>query len=251
MAYSHLLENPEDFFIRRHGPGIQLNRPKKDSLILGSALRLTNLMQLPIHIYFLDYDSNIQNLNEITLKNCGFDSLRSVVGKNISINSKKETAVFSMHHDQEVLRLQQMIIKEQNYERLDDFYFQTVSFKFPWYDEDNHILGLFGCSIVLNNNTNSIGLVESLNALTQTGLFGSTSPSVPGTKLPGLIFENTYLSQRESECVYYLKLGNTTKMITQILNISSRTVEQYLENAKIKLRVSNKAELLDKIYIGN
>lgn len=56
-----------------------------------------------------------------------------------------------------------------------------------------------------------------------------------------------YLSKRESECAYFLLRGNTIKGIAQILTLSPRTVEHYLENVKIKLNVSNKASLIQKI----
>jgi DNA-binding CsgD family transcriptional regulator len=55
-----------------------------------------------------------------------------------------------------------------------------------------------------------------------------------------------HLSKRESECLHYLVQGKTAKQTAQILSISHRTVETYIENLKLKLKCKNKAELMVK-----
>lgn len=52
------------------------------------------------------------------------------------------------------------------------------------------------------------------------------------------------LSKREKECLYLLSKGLTDKKIAKQLVISPRTVETYLCNAKCKLEVSTRAELI-------
>lgn len=60
-------------------------------------------------------------------------------------------------------------------------------------------------------------------------------------------FAGVKISQRELDCIVYL-LDNKTAAETAILmNVSRRTVEQYLENIKIKLDCSTKSELYTKL----
>lgn len=57
--------------------------------------------------------------------------------------------------------------------------------------------------------------------------------------------DEIYFSKRETECLYFLSKGNTIKEIAKTLTLSPRTVEVYIENAKIKTRLKSKKELLE------
>jgi DNA-binding CsgD family transcriptional regulator len=61
-------------------------------------------------------------------------------------------------------------------------------------------------------------------------------------------FSNFSLSKRELETLALTLRGRSAAEISSILNISSKTVESYLENAKHKFRCANRAELFDKCY---
>lgn len=52
------------------------------------------------------------------------------------------------------------------------------------------------------------------------------------------------LSQRELECLFLQLRGKTVKQIAEILALSKRTIESYIDNIKSKLGCLNKAELL-------
>lgn len=56
-------------------------------------------------------------------------------------------------------------------------------------------------------------------------------------------------TQRESECIHYLRQGNSAKQTANILSISARTVEFHLNNARIKAQCRSKLELLAKVFI--
>jgi DNA-binding CsgD family transcriptional regulator len=51
-------------------------------------------------------------------------------------------------------------------------------------------------------------------------------------------------SRRERECLYYLSRAKTAKEISRILNVSTRTIEHYIENIKIKTGISTRTELI-------
>jgi len=54
------------------------------------------------------------------------------------------------------------------------------------------------------------------------------------------------LTTRESECLFYLLRGMTTKRIGDILKISPRTVEKFIYKIKEKLGCNFKSELIEK-----
>lgn len=54
----------------------------------------------------------------------------------------------------------------------------------------------------------------------------------------------SYLSNREVQCLHYLAQGKTSKEIGAILSLSSRTVESYLEHLKNKLNCAHKSQLI-------
>lgn len=71
--------------------------------------------------------------------------------------------------------------------------------------------------------------------------------NIPQTRLElGHVFENAYLTKRETEVLRYVILGYTAKRVAIILNISYRTVETYIENIKFKLRCNSKGEIIEK-----
>lgn len=53
------------------------------------------------------------------------------------------------------------------------------------------------------------------------------------------------ISKRELDCIFYLLRGNSMKMIAKILNLSPRTVESYLEQVRIKLKCTNRSDLIE------
>lgn len=59
---------------------------------------------------------------------------------------------------------------------------------------------------------------------------------------------NIKISRREFECLYYLVRGKTMKGIAREMGGSPRTVEEHINQLKLKLNCTTKYELLDKIW---
>lgn len=55
-----------------------------------------------------------------------------------------------------------------------------------------------------------------------------------------------YLTKREAECFYLLSRFSTVKKIAQILALSPRTVESYINQIKTKMCILYKSELIEK-----
>lgn len=66
------------------------------------------------------------------------------------------------------------------------------------------------------------------------------------------MLDNNYdeidLSQRQSECLFFLLRGKSAKSIAKLLNISYRTVESYIEDIKYRLACSSKSEIIEKAW---
>lgn len=61
----------------------------------------------------------------------------------------------------------------------------------------------------------------------------------------GSIPQEQLLSKRELELLFYYVRGKTSKTIAKILNLSYRTVENYIDNIKNKLDLGSKEDLIE------
>ena len=59
--------------------------------------------------------------------------------------------------------------------------------------------------------------------------------------------DNKSLTDRQIECCRLLLNGKTAKETAGMLELSTRTVEYYLNNVKVKMNCKNKAELIAKL----
>lgn len=66
-------------------------------------------------------------------------------------------------------------------------------------------------------------------------------------QLKPLTIKNTSFTSREIDCIQYTIQGKSAKQIASLLNLSTRTVENYIENIKNKMRVHTKYELIAKL----
>lgn len=55
---------------------------------------------------------------------------------------------------------------------------------------------------------------------------------------------NIKFTEREMECLYFIIRGKSAKVIADLLCVSRRTVEDYVNKLKIKFSVKNKYELI-------
>lgn len=236
----------DELLVYRFGHGIKLLRPdlvsKQKPINLDRSTQHTvgSMLKLPICCYFDDLDITIQRTNEYNAEACGYDSAQEGVGKKLFDIFDDGAANLIFKKDTEMLQANRMHLAEETALCKDDIQYQALSVKFPWYGDDNHIVGMMGFSIVLGKQP----LAESLSQISQLGLLNNTSSSI----LPGLEINNQYLSKRESECLRLTVRGKSAKQIAAELEISRRTVEEYLNNIKLKFGVFSKSELIDKVF---
>lgn len=200
---------------------------------------VSRVLDLPFNFYFLNTQGQTVMMNQESALACGFSSAKDSVGKSLYDVSLPESAKSLIDNCTHVMEAEVVeIFNEQNIKK-DGTNLSFLSIKSPWYDMDNHIIGVFGCSIVLGQHD----LATSLASVICLGLFDSEK--FAGTKTPPIRNLSVNLSKREIECLQLAIKGYTAKKIAKTLGISHRTVEEYLLNIRVKTGAGSKAELIE------
>lgn len=226
-----IIDTSHELQISRYANGIKLIRPRPNH---KSELTIANVLKLPFAVY-LNSDHNIVNCNEICAELSGFVSARDSIGKKWFKCYEPSTIKPSLINEQDVIKNNKYKIIDDILIRKDSTNVHALSIKMPWYNDKDKIIGLFGYSVFLGRHS----LSESLSLMSKLGLLFSnqTMSSV-----------EIYFSPREKEILYHVVRGKTAKEIGDILAISNRTVEHYIESAKGKTQSANKSELIDKVF---
>lgn len=241
----NLLNNiDQDLILTPYRQGIQLTRPASINKLGPQQTRLAQVLDLPINIYFLDVNSVILKMNDTCAKVSEAASTNDLIGKTVFDISPFENAKQITDTDYQVVRQNTCRISEENMllikQGLDK---NCLSFKMPWYDQENKIVGVFGYSIYFEIHP----LAESLSKIANLGLlkpFGNINTQFFSNEF---YHREIYFSKRERECIHYLLRGKSAKGIARILNLSARTIEFYTRNIKKKLGATTRAELIDKL----
>lgn len=203
-------------------------------------------LHLPMSVYFLNPESDIQILNQNAADCCGFSSIKGALGKSILATIEEKSATSAMMVNHRVAMEKRMYVHEQQYERLDSINFIALSFRYPWYNLQGDIIGVFGFSLVLDE-LNSYSMSQAIITIANMGLLTSSAPQL---LMPGKYINNVYLSNREAECLNLNMKGYSAKKIANYLQISQRTVESHMEHIKRKFKVRSKAELIGKLNLS-
>lgn len=233
-----------ELIIKRRGQGVELVAPVSRLQLMSSSI--ASMMKLPVNLYFMDTDSITKKMNDSAAQTCGYLSAQDAIGKSVRAVSRRDTASAILSNDREVVATKNLSITMESYTRLDDQDLIAISFKFPWFSNDD-LIGIFGCSILLGYE-HSPSLVHALGLLMQTGLLASpTTESELTSRLRAWEFEGIYFDQRDTDIMYLLVRGQTAKNIARALGLSHRTIEHRLEMIKQKLSVSSKSALIERI----
>lgn len=266
MKKHDVFDVSEELFVQRWKNGVRLIRPEhinystlKSTNGVQTALpTVSNLFAMPFGAYFLNTQHTIRNVSETTAHRCGYDSEKDMIGTSAFDCFKKESAEFIIKHDKAVFSSQSIVFQDEYILRSDGQLMRGVAIKFPLFDVDEKIVGIFGCTIFQEF------LSESFPCLLNTGLLANTSSlemmsndaSVDGylkdncqeiQAIKNKLTEKTrqFISLRESECLFHLIRGKSARETGYALNLSQRTVEFYLNSLKDKLNCRKKSELIE------
>jgi DNA-binding CsgD family transcriptional regulator len=198
---------------------------------------LESILKFDFAVFFENTDHITCYCNEVTANAYNFDSVSHCIGKSWVTNFTKLNLKKVLTSDQNIVRQNSRVIENNSYIRKNGTSCETLSIRMPWYNEDNKVIGLFGCSILLGVQP----LANSLSEVSRLGLLNC----VPDSIISGIEINNQYLSKRELECLHLAIRGKSARQAAIELGISQRTVEEYLNNIKLKMRVKSKSEMID------
>lgn len=203
-------------------------------------------MKLPLCLYFLDINHYGQACNEMNLNTCRYQSIKDYLNNTIHKVATQQSAKISIQHDLDVFKTNKMKIIEKDLSFHDGSHINSIAIKVPWYNSNNEIHGIFGCTFQIGGK-DAPSLASSLSAVAEIGLL-NTMPTLRSTNqiTPGLQVGDVYLSKRELECLRHFARGKSVKATAALLKISPYTVGHYLQSIKFKMGVTYKNDLIDK-----
>ncbi|KTD82220.1 helix-turn-helix transcriptional regulator [Legionella waltersii] len=200
---------------------------------------LSLLDHLPGYIGWKNLNRQYIGANKALLKFKGFGDLEELAGKTdeeLSPGSIEENKIY-----------QQQDLRVFNGEKITTVHLDSKSSevflleKIPLTDPNNSVKGLiYSCRPCRHKS----GIYNALRQFDEQLLLNSHHYTLSDN-------ENTYeLTQRECECVFLLTRGKSAKEIGELLSLSKRTIESYIENIKNKMDCKNKAEILVKAVLN-
>lgn len=204
------------------------------NLLASCSIHFEDLLNLQCHVYWKDKDGVYKGYNN-AFKSFGYNSPNDVIGKKDSdIFSPQIASTYIKNDAQIFLTKSSMIFREPGILK-GNFNIIFLSHKMPLYDANHNINGLLGLSFI-QDNIPQILQIKCLSCPQFSDICLSCNKrDTIHCPLP---------SDKEKECLEYLCQGLTLKMIAKKLNISPKTVETYIERAKVKFGCHNKAQLI-------
>lgn len=258
MTYrNHFLDTSQELLVQRRRNGILLVKPNNQNQVLPS---IRDLFNMPFNVYFYNARNLYQDMNEANANIVGLTSAEEGIGKSLFQLTTKKHALFAINNNNKAMHNNAInIVEEQAIIKKTEKYISCISIKFPWYNETGKIIGVFGCSILLDQHA-PISLAKSFSKLMQTGLLANEnfvtvsqfSPSLQDN-IPFEVIQKLSMrtqqnfSKREMECLFYLMQGKSARETGRLLQISQRTVETHLEWLKEKLHCRKKSEIIETI----
>ena len=241
MRTSHI---SDELLISRHINGIKLISPDDRTNSGGKLLSIYDVNSLPFAVYLYNTENTFLESNDNNSMTIGFESRKDAIGHSVArISDNQEQVRKIFINNDKVIRTGNLNIVDERVDIKNQKCVHCLSFKLPWYNDINKIIGIFGCSIWIHNNelsniTNELGVILNNFMISQ----------IPVKELiPGKEIANKYFSARETEILRWIIRGKTIRDISVILGLSYKTVESYYENIKNKAGVCKKSHLIEKI----
>ena len=108
----------------------------------------------------------------------------------------------------------------------------------PILDENDIVQGIFAYCFDLTT------AINKLSNLSGAELWANDDKLITNKANIGHKYKKIDITERQAECLFFLLRGKTAKEIAKFLNISPRTVEDYIEMLKLKFSCQTKNELV-------
>lgn len=194
-------------------------------------MKFENEINHPFVLFYKDLKGVYQLNNETHNSVTGFCESKDIIGLTDYDLVWSDSAPFFRKNDQKVITtgtpgifLESGFIKDKKKVNF-------LSAKKPLKTRSNKISGILGLGIIFTHDQS----VE---------LFSRLLLQPPKNFVLDVNTDNSCLSQRQLDCLYYLVLGMTQKEIAKQMKLSPKTVEHYLDVIKTKLYCGSRRELI-------
>lgn len=235
-------DTSKELMVLPYHNGVKLSKSLKE-IPSQTLLTIEDVLNFPCNVYFLNTDSAILNINQHSAKLCGFESIHDAIGKSVFDVLHRDSAQSITNVDKYVASNRCTKIHDDLMIRSDSYTEEYLTIKSPVYNENDQIIGIFGCSIAINKQplAESLSVITDLNLLKSPGMQNKNGViSHAGDHINGI-----YYSYREIQILNYSSKGRTAREIATILKLSHRTVENYLSRIKDKLGASKKSHMIE------
>lgn len=199
--------------------------------------------QMPGMFAVLDLDCKFLFFNKTTIQWTGFKSLESLIGLSYADMPCRvaEQHAILVQHDHQVIQTDGPVSVMGYYCYANNERRVVLGEKYPFRDETGKMIA----TVAQFQNITHHNIIAKLFDI---GLVAHKIQTI--TDQPSYTLADHYpelpLSERQSECLFHLIRGKTSKEIARILALSFRTIEHYIDQIKIKLNCDNKAALIEK-----
>lgn len=232
-----------------------LHLEEDDYIPLASFLNIID--SLPGMIYWKSTKNILLGCNNVTARLAGLKTKAEIVGKtDFELCWYNQAKIFK-ENDEKAMDTHNSIAIHENSQIITGNILSFQVVKSPIWDRKGNIAGVIGNSLNLLELKKFKSIFDENNKKEKFFQL-STMDNIKyfleckNDKFIIKKSENKYvsLSEREIQCLYSLFLGYTTKETAKVLKISFRTVENYLNNAKIKLGYKKRSEII-RIFLEN
>ena len=175
MKPKQVFDTSQELLVQRYKHGIHLVRPDARAEN-NSHQSISALYNLPITAYFFDREHAVTDVNNAALEIIGVHSISTLQGKTLEKFCGRTLNKLVIENNNTVIQSKSLKIIEESGTIMDDVTVHTISFKLPWYYENN-LLGLFGCSIPINAESMSRLPAHSLHYYRQDYSMSRFRPS--------------------------------------------------------------------------
>ncbi len=243
---SQAIDFSHEILITRHLNGVKFVRPEQAEIYNADRelLTLGELAGMPYNVFFYDPDYYVLETNETCAVNCGFDSRVDALGVNVrEMCENPDEGLHVIDNNNRALHGEELVIADEQLNLWNSKFTHTISFKFPWYGNDDAVIGVFGCAVMVNER-DAKDINDKLGLVTRQFI---SKPVVKNISPARLQHDGKYFSRREMDVIKYVMRGKTMREIGVILGLSRRTIESYFEKIKMKANVKTRSELFDKL----
>lgn len=204
--------------------------------IMEYSIDFGSLLDLPCYVFIKNTHGVYLTYNDYGAINLGYKNGDEIAGKTDLEIFPTKVADTYRNNDIEVLKKKEKMFIPEKGVLKDNFPVIFMSYKMPLYDQNKKLVGIGGLAFTQPIHEEDCPGGKLLSASDHAEIHNHSSRKLNPSCLS--------LSPKEMLCVQYLSEGLTVKMIAQRLKLSPKSIETYIERAKIKMNLSNKTQLI-------